>query len=74
MKIFWATRDFEYNEFRIEEVNPRNPENIGFDQVWELNGNDTDMESEVYVEEETLEKAAIKALNLFKGEQNEVSC
>jgi len=64
MKIFWATRDYDYNNFYIEEFNPRNPENIGFNQVWQLNN--SDMESEVYVEEETLEKAALKALDLFR--------
>ena len=64
MKIFWATRDFAYNDFHIEEARPTTRTNYGFDQVWQLRN----MESEVYVEEETLEKAAIKALNLFKGE------
>ena len=64
MKIFWATRDYDFDNFYIEEANPRNRENIGLDQVWQFNH--SDMESEVYVEEETLEKATIKALDLFR--------
>jgi hypothetical protein len=66
MKIFWATRDYDRNNFHIEEANPRNRENIGLDQVWELNPTNDNMESEIYVEEETLEKAAARALILFK--------
>jgi hypothetical protein len=64
MKIFWATRDFDCNDFHIEEVNPMWREPMGLNQVWELNNNC--MESEVYVKEETLEKAAAKALILFR--------
>jgi hypothetical protein len=64
MGTYWATRDFDCEDFHIEAA--RASDNISFNQVWELNGSVS--ESEVWVEGETLEEAAIKALNLFKGE------
>lgn len=67
MRLFWVTRDSGvYEEFHIHEVNPKYYTGIDINQVWELNN--SDMEAEVYVEEETLKEAAIKALCLFNGE------
>ena len=66
MGLFWATRDSGvYENFHIEEVNPKFYKDVSINQVWEINN--SDMEAEVYVEEETLKKAAIKALLLFEG-------
>ena len=66
MRLFWATRDYNINDFHIEEVNPKYYKGVGLDQAWEINDDDG-REAEIYVEEETLERAAIKALNLFIG-------
>jgi hypothetical protein len=66
MGLFWATRDYDINDFHIEQVNPKYYRNVGINQVWEINDNDG-TEAEIFVEEETLEQAAIKALNLFIG-------
>ena len=64
MGLYWATRDFECEYFHIEEVNPKYYKGVGLNQAWETNNS---REAEIYVEEETLERAAIKAINLFTG-------
>jgi hypothetical protein len=64
MKIFWATRDFNDNSFHIEEINPKYYKEVGLNQTWEINDSNG-MELEVYVEDNTLELAASKALFMF---------
>lgn len=64
MGLFWATRDYDINDFHIEEVNPKYYKGVGLNEAWEINDGG---EADIYVEEETLERAAIKALNLFIG-------
>ena len=66
MALFLATRDYDANNFHIEEVNPKFYKDVSINRIWEIN-NSNGMEAEVFVKEETLERAAIKAINLFAG-------